>query len=177
MSDAPLQIERLMDAAYVNLRGDPGSPEFVTAVRDACGIELPLTANTHSGTEPRTFWLGPNEWLIVGDSAEMAAVAAALSSALQGQYAAVNDLSGGYVTYRLSGADARGLLAKGCALDLHPGVFGAERCAQTGIAKAGVLLSPLSGKDGFDLIVRRSFADYLWQWLLQAGREFRIDVA
>jgi sarcosine oxidase subunit gamma len=76
----------------------------------------------------------------------------------------------------LLGAAARRLLTKGCTLDLHPGVFGPGQCAQTGLAKAGVLIRPLPDNSGYDLIVRRSFADYLWQWLLRAGREYRIEV-
>lgn len=176
MSDLPLTLERLMNVGYVNLRGDANNTEFAAAVRETCETDLPLAANSMNGDDPRIFWLGPDEWLLVGDSARMAGLAPALSIALQHQHAAVNELSGGQVTFRLSGADARELLAKGCPLDLHPSVFGAGSCAQTGLAKAGVLLCGLADGAGFDLIVRRSFADYLWQWLLRAGHDYRIEV-
>jgi heterotetrameric sarcosine oxidase gamma subunit len=47
----------------------------------------------------------------------------------------------------------------------------AGRCAQTTFAKASAVISNKS--DGsFDLIVRRSFADYIARWLLDAGQEF-----
>lgn len=45
-----------------------------------------------------------------------------------------------------------------------------NRCVQTNFAKATALVS--SNADGsFDLTIRRSFADYIAQWLLDAGQE------
>ena len=72
---------------------------------------------------------------------------------------------------------ARDLLAKGCTLDLHPDEFKAGECAQTGLAKANVLIARIAAPEGFELLVRRTFADYLVQWLHHAGREFEIDFA
>jgi sarcosine oxidase subunit gamma len=176
MSDSTLKLQRLTDIGTVNLRGDAGSPEFLDAVAKATGLALPLEPNTVASGEHDSYWLGPNEWMLVGEQADMSRVVAVLSVELKQQHAAVSDLSGGQITYRLSGDGARQLLSKGCALDLHPTVFGAGACAQTGLAKASVILRPLGNESGFDVLVRRSFSDYLWQWLLRAGREYRIEV-
>jgi len=176
MSDSTLKLQRLTDIGTINLRGDASSPEFLDAVAKATGLALPVEPNTVASGEHDIFWLGPNEWMLVCESTDTSQVVAALSAELKQQHAAVNDLSGGQITYRLSGDGARQLLSKGCALDLHPSVFGAGACAQTGLAKAGVIIRPLHGESGFDVLVRRSFADYLWQWLLRAGREYRIEV-
>jgi heterotetrameric sarcosine oxidase gamma subunit len=47
----------------------------------------------------------------------------------------------------------------------------AGRCAQTTFAKATAVVA--NKADGsYDLIIRRSFADYIAQWLLDAGQEF-----
>jgi sarcosine oxidase subunit gamma len=100
-----------------------------------------------------------------------------LTTAIAGTHAALNNLSGAYVTYRLGGETAQLLLAKGCALDLQASAFADGTCAQTGLAKANVILRPLQGGRAYDVIVRRSFSDYVWQWLLRAGREYRIEVA
>lgn len=177
MSDSTLKLERLIDVACINIRGDNTDADFQSAVRDICKVELPADANTVVGAERKIFWLGPDEWILVGSDARMAGLARELTEKLRAQHAAINDVSGGQVSYRLLGDHARQLLAKGCTLDLHPDVFGPGQCAQTGLAKAGILLCPLADKAGFDLFVRRSFADYLWQWLLRAGREYRIEVA
>jgi len=176
MSDATLKLQRLTDIGTINLRGDASSPEFLAAVAKATGLALPVEPNTVASGEHDIYWLGPNEWMLVGEHAGTSEVVAALSQETQRQHAAVNDLSGGQIIYRLSGDSARQLLSKGCSLDLHPSVFNAGACAQTGLAKAGVIIRPLHGESGFDVLVRRSFADYLWQWLLRAGREYRIEV-
>lgn len=176
MSDSTLTLQRLMDVGYVNLRGDANSSEFLDAVKKITGLELPTKPNTVASREHDIYWLGPNEWMLVGEHSAASQAAVALSEILAPQHAAVNDLSGGQVSYRLSGSGASQLLSKGCALDLHPSVFGPEACAQTGLAKASVIIRPLQGESGFDVIVRRSFSDYLWRWLLRAGRECRIEV-
>ncbi len=177
MSDSTLKLQRLTDVGYINLRGDTKNAEFLDAVARVTGLALPLEPNTVASGEHDIYWLGPDEWMLVGEHADISRVVAALSEELARQHAAVNDLSGGQITYRLSGGSVRQLLSKGCALDLHPSVFGAGACAQTGLAKASVILRPLGDESGFDVLVRRSFSDYLWQWLLRAGHKYRIEVA
>ncbi len=177
MSDSTLSLQRLTDVGYINLRGDANNSDFLDAAAKVIGLALPIEPNTVVSGEHDIYWLGPNEWMLVGEQADTSRLTIALAAELERQHAAVNDLSGGQLTYRLRGESARQLLSKGCALDLHPGVFGHGACAQTGLAKASVILRPLDGDAGFDVLVRRSFSDYLWQWLLRAGDEYRIEVA
>jgi len=176
MSDSTLKLQRLTDVGCINLRGAASSREFLDAVAKIAGHALPVVPNTVVTGEHDIYWLGPGEWMLVGERAATSRTVIALDEELSRQHAAVNDLSGGYIAYRLSGHKARNLLSKGCALDLHPSVFSSGACAQTGLAKASVLLRPLAGEAGFDVLVRRSFSDYLWRWLLRAGRAYRIEV-
>ncbi len=90
-------------------------------------------------------------------------------------HAAVNDVSGGNVVLRLSGARTRQLFAKGCTLDFHPDVFNVGECAQSGLGKAAVLFGLVDDAPTFDVIVRRSFADYLVKWLRHSGSEYGIE--
>ena len=71
---------------------------------------------------------------------------------------------------RLAGRDARGVLARGCTLDLHPDVFSVGAAAQTGLAKARVLIGLVDAAPVFEIVVRRSFADYLCRWLAHVAR-------
>ena len=66
--------------------------------------------------------------------------------------------------------DARALLAFGCALDLDPRHFGPGSCAQTMVARAGVIVWALGEEPAptFLLLVRPSFAPYLEGWLRDA---------
>jgi sarcosine oxidase subunit gamma len=176
MSESAVKLERLSDLGFLNLRGDPDNREFTEAAQQVLGLTLPVAPNTTEGKDTRVFWLGPNEWLCVGATGIVDEYQKSLGEALLDQFAAVNDLSGGLVSYRLSGEHVRELLATGCTLDLHPTVFRPGCCAQTSVAKAAVLLSITDQDESFDVVIRRSFADYLWQWLLRAGRDFQIEV-
>ncbi|MEV6494960.1 sarcosine oxidase subunit gamma family protein [Actinoplanes sp. NPDC051633] len=106
----------------------------------------------------RAVWLGPDEWLSIG----------ALPSG-----GSVTDVSAQRIIVRLTGARVRQVLPKGCAIDLHPRVFGRGRTAQTTLGRAGVVLLSLSESgDDYLVLVRSSFAGYLADWLLDAALEF-----
>ena len=95
-----------------------------------------------------------------------------LLQALDNVFCAVVDNSSGLTTLHITGDNAAALLATDCPLDLHPQVFKVGQCAQTRLAKAGMTLSPLPDNAGFEVIIRRSFADYLLLWLQDAAIAF-----
>jgi sarcosine oxidase subunit gamma len=175
MSDALLKLEILPSIGHLNLRGDPDDQPFLDAVESVTGSPLPLAPNTVVYGDQHTCWLGPDEWLLVLPADNVDSTMLALGQALQGQHASSNDLSGAQLTLRLTGEKGREILAKGCTLDLHSSVFRAGSCAQTGLAKANVLIVSHETGSGIDLIVRRSFSDYLLQWLQRAGTEYGIE--
>ena len=162
---------------YVNVRGDRSDLRFQQAVMRGMGLvppDRPNTAVEHNGRA--ALWLGPDEWLIVAPAGEEAIVVARLRDELRVGQGAVTDVSGGYECLAISGLDARSVLAKGCLLDLHPRVFGPGQCSQTLIAKAGVVIWHRNVVDEFELLVRRSYANYLAEWLVDAGSEFGVVV-
>jgi sarcosine oxidase subunit gamma len=115
--------------------------------------EPPLAPNTVVGD---AIWLGPDEWLVLGGLEQDYA-----------DHSAAVDVSANRVCLELSGEGAAEVLARGCALDLHPSVFPPGRSAQTLLARAQVIL--YRTEDAFRLLVRPSFADYLRAWLRDAG--------
>ncbi len=166
-----LQIAEVPGLHYVNLRGEPAAPNVPGAVTDVLKIGLPLQPNTLGASETaKVYWLGPDEWLLASLSLSAAEIVSGLRLSLGGVHAAVTDLTSGYTSIRLRGAGCRDVLAKGCTLDLHPRLFGDGQCAQTLLARAPVLIEPLPAMDAYQLIVRRSYADYLWHWLHDASR-------
>ena len=116
--------------------------------------EPPMAPNTVAGD---ALWLGPDEWLVLGGREEDYA-----------DLPAAVDVSANRSCLELSGEGAADVLARGCALDLHPSVFPPGRCAQTLVARAQVILYR-PAEHTFRLLVRPSFADYLRAWLLDAG--------
>ena len=168
--DGGIHIQVKTDLGHINLRGDAENPDFLTAVATVLQQELPVAANTMTTGDHRVFWLGPDEWQIVTAADNTARLLAGLREALTGSHAALCDLSGGQVTLRLTGSGVREVLAKGCTLDLSPATFAIGACAQSGLAKASVLIGHIEDAGpAFEIIVRRSFADYVARWLHHAA--------
>jgi sarcosine oxidase, subunit gamma len=152
----------------VNVRGQRESTRFTAAVHEVFGIELPRTPNTvASGPAYTALWLGPDEWLVRSSEPRSSTAERTLRPLLGDEFAVVVDVSSGYTVLELDGPRAREVLQKGCPLDLHPRVFGAGQCAQSHYFKAGFILRP-TAPDVYELIVRRSFADYTARMLLDA---------
>ena len=115
------------------------------------------------------YWLGPDEWLLATELGREKDLAAQLGKNLAGQPHSLVDVTGGQLLMRLTGQRAREVLAKGCTLDLHPRAFKVGQCAQTTLAKASMLIALADDTPAFDLIVRRSFAEYAARWLRHSG--------
>jgi sarcosine oxidase subunit gamma len=169
-----VQVTVRDDLGHINLRGDAADKTFNDAIEAAAGQPLPVAPNTTSSGDHQIFWLGPDEWLILTESTGAPSLSDTIQQATGGLHASVNDVSGGQVALQLQGAKVRTLLAKGCTLDLHPSVFAAGFCAQSGLAKANVLLGLVDDAPTFIVVVRRSFADYLCRWFSHAGRDIGI---
>ena len=176
--DAGVVIGECRIRGLLVLRGDAARSGFRSAVSAALGIEPvvePLTAARKRDVS--MLWLGPDEWLVVTPDRRIERIRHALRDALDGQHAAVTDVSHSRTILALSGPDARAVLAKGCPLDFHPRVFGPGRCAQSRLAKCQVLIHRTSAAPAFEIYVHRSFAEYAWTWLEDAGREFGVRIA
>ena len=166
---ADVALELRGAVRQINLRGDPGNDGFRKSAETALGQPLPAEPNTTTAGTHTICWLGPDEWLVLAEGPDAAGLARVLEQALSQHDAAANDVSGGQVLMRLTGSGVRRLLAKGCTLDFHPRVFRPGTCAQSGLAKANVLIRLGDDPDSFDVVVRRSFADYLLRWLRHAA--------
>jgi len=157
---------------HLNLRGDVEDTAFADGVRKCIGVALPAQPNTVSSNGAVTaLWLGPDEWLLVTPSGKESELTSALRSTLKGLLFAVTNVTDGQTILRISGTHAFDVLREGCSLDFHPRVFRPRLCAQTTVAKAGVLIYYVDQEPTIDLIVRRSFAEYLALWLQDAALE------
>ena len=167
------RIEEKAFNGYINLRGRPEHTGFIAAMLKVLGVEAPTKANTViDAGDHRIYWLGPDEWLIVTPAGQREQVKNDLQAALDGVFSSVVDNSSGLTMIHVTGENAAALLATDCPLDLHPREFGPGQCAQTRLAKAGMTISPLADGTGYEIIIRRSFADYLLLWLQDAAIAF-----
>ena len=158
---------------HLNLRGNGADAAFVRAVERHMGLPLPLHPNSATAHgSAAALWLGPDEWLLLTAPGNETLVADGIRGTCEGMFFAITNITDGQAIMRLSGPHARDVLAKGCSVDLHPRAFGPGRCAQTTVAKVGVTIRLVDESPMFDLILRRSFADYFTGWLNDAGTEF-----
>ena len=178
MTDAGVMLRERRFLSMFNLRGEASKAPFQAAVKKAVGIALPTTANTAEGDPDgtRLLWLGPDEWLLAS-----VATNADIPSTLQKAASAMTEVGEARTVIRIGGVNAREVLAKGCSLDLHPRAFAPGQCAQTQLARAAVIidhtqLDETTGSAEFDLYVLRSFAEYLWTWVEDAGQEYGVKV-
>ena len=161
----------------IALRGS-GDPAFVAAVEASLGFAPPLEPNRVSERgRVRVLWLGPDEWLVVTSGGREEGLAKKLLEKLQGQVAAVVEVSEARAVIGLAGSRARDLLSHGCSLDLHPRSFGPGRCAQTLLARVPIILDQRDASPSYDIYVHRSMAEYLWGWLEDAAAGYGVAVA
>ncbi len=158
---------------HLNLRLDPADAEALVAAQQVLGLQLPLIPNTKAaGQELSAIWLGPDEWLLLAEHDQSEALVNDLQATLTDHVASIVDISAGQTVIRLSDPSALDVLARGCALDLHPSVFPPGACAQTMLARAQALLIAVDATPTFDIVVRRSFAPYVAAWLQDSARQF-----
>jgi len=176
-----IRLAERADVGKIDLRGDPADRAFMAAIGRCLDMVLPTEPNTSTSQGQVTaLWLGPDEWLLTCPAGDVGSLMNSLEEALDGVHAALTEVTDGQVVIRLSGPNAREVLAKGCPLDLHRRVFTTAAAARSTLAQASVLLHLV--QDGpkrgpvFDLYVARSFARYLWAWLEDAGLEYGVQV-
>ena len=160
---------------HINLRGNSNDAKLVAAVAMVLGQHLPVESNTMSIGGHCVYWLGPDEWLIVTAYDDADGLLTPLLALQEEHHVAVTDVSGGNILLRLTGECVRDVFAKGCTLDFHPDAMPAGHCAQSGLAKASVLIGHIDDEPTWDIVVRRSFSEYLCLWLQSAGEEYGVQ--
>jgi heterotetrameric sarcosine oxidase gamma subunit len=168
-SYADLRLTDLSPVAKILVRADADSPtasslpvSFGSAARDAHGT---LVVGS-----------GPGEWLLLAPIGTAAAVAARIDTTGD-RLVTVQDYTHGRTLLRLTGATSDRTLSKLCSIDL------AERTTPNGSAfrssvgevVSDVIRDDVGGRRSYLLHCERSSGQYLFDVLLDAGREFGVE--
>ena len=168
-----VEVTRLPDATLITVRCSAAVFDLVGLPG---GLAFPREANRFATVETtKILWVGPDDWMIVDERDEAPDLLAELESAFAGYDAAVIDVSGNRARFRVSGSDARALMNRACALDLDPPHFAAGHCAGTLVARAQAFVMQIDDAPSYELLVRRSFAPYLADWLVTAAQGLRFS--
>ena len=164
-----LVFSEMVHLGKLNLRA---SKSASTQVKSVIGCAFPAAANRFSSAgERHVVWLGPDEFLIICEAGKDAELASTLESTLKTQHCAVTNITDALAAFHLKGTAVRQVLAKGCAIDLHPGSFTSGDAAQTLLSHAAVTMLAVAENE-LIVICRTSFAPYLHDWLLDAALEY-----
>jgi sarcosine oxidase subunit gamma len=160
---------------HLNLRGNANDPAFLKGVKNTLDLDLPLApCSSAQNSESTIMWLSPDEWLIIIEGGTEAAVEDKLRQSLSGHFA-VSDISGAQTMLEISGKNCLQLLQKSIGYDLHLDSFPINKVIGTALAKSSAHIRR-TGEYDFQLIIRRSFADYIWLWLQQSSKEYGLSV-
>ncbi|MFP6698507.1 MAG: sarcosine oxidase subunit gamma family protein [Alphaproteobacteria bacterium] len=149
------------------LRGESDDAAFLQGCRGALGFDLPVAPNHGAMSDGiAALWLGPSEWLVLGRGCGKR-----LAETLAGCRHALVTNGDGQQVIALSGPRGGDVLAKLCPLDLAGGALGPGRCTRSVLAGIAMTLWIRPG-GVYHIHVGRSFADYAWRILADAGLEY-----
>lgn len=171
VQSADVSIEERPLMGHFNLRMHPRSSDR-PAAETLLGLTLPDTPlSSHTTEDVSAHWIAPDDWLVLMPFQAADTFESRFRAVMQGHYSIV-DVSGGQTVIRLSGPMAREVLQKSTMIDVHPDQFPVGKVVGTAFAKSSATIVCV-GDDIFDLIVRRSFAAYIWDWLVDATVVYR----
>jgi heterotetrameric sarcosine oxidase gamma subunit len=145
--------------------------EFRLCLAEAFGIDPPgpLYRSITRGDSRLVRLTADQYWWIATDDSALRTFTAKLSP----DTGAVTILSAGRVRLRIEGPQAREVLARGIAIDLHPEQFRVGCSAQTGLHHTGVFLERVA-VDTYELFVQRTFAGSIREWLMDASLAYGV---
>lgn len=152
----------------VTLRGDLAGIPLREAVLAATGLTLPERRRIATAGDHAAAWMSPDELLLLTPPGNGQRLATALGTALAGAHHLAADVSAARVLFRLSGAGAREVLAKGAPVDLTPSAFGPGDLRRTRLGQVAAAFW-MAGPETFDLVCFRSVADFMARWLVTAA--------
>jgi sarcosine oxidase subunit gamma len=167
---ASVRLTELPLEAAFELQFDADDAATVAVLSKATGFVLTTVNRVVNADGMTAVWLGPGDWLITPGNDP--AAPARLEVAVTAASCSLVDVSDLWFGVAVEGPHAGDLLAKGCALDLDAQAFAPGATAVAQLARLRALIHRGDGSPTFHLHVERSYAAYLWAWLVDATTEF-----
>lgn len=186
--------ERPIDRAFT-LRFDEFEARAVASVNALTGLSLDGRNRGVSTNCGSAVWLGPGDWLVMPAAgsagmpsarsgepsataleaiSQLSSIATAPPSAVvePGPLWTAIESSDLWFALRLDGPHNCDVLMKGCGMGLDPSRFPRGAAAVTRLARIRALIHHVEPSPAYDIYVERSYAAYLWAWLVDAMNEF-----
>jgi len=174
LPDAGVLLNELPITGLLTIRAKADNASLVKALKSVLSLDVPDTLQSTVAGDYCLRWMSPDEWLLSAPVAELFDIENKLRETLTAPVAIVN-VSGGYTLIELSGGHVLDVLKKSTHYDCHPRNLTVNKVVNTSFAKSQVTLRCIA-QSRYELVVRRSFADYIWLWLQTASREYGLQV-
>jgi len=142
--------------------------ELSAAVERAFGLSLPTRPACTANDAIVFIWAGPDFWLAICSSDDFANQLRTLN----GPLAAITDLTGSQVIFRISGPRARDGLMKLVPIDLDESVFRTGSAALTVASHIRIHLWQIDETPTYEIACPRSYAVSFWHSLMTAFEEY-----
>ncbi|CDN49293.1 sarcosine oxidase subunit gamma [Neorhizobium galegae] len=145
--------------------------EEVAALSGALGVDLPVRPKTSASANGRTaLWLGPDEWLVIGDGGSDVGNSLMQAAKNSGVLHSATDVSHRNTAILVSGPGAAAAINAGCPQDLSLKVFPVGACSRTILGKVEIVLLR-TAQDAFRVEVWRSFSRYAFGLLSEGAQD------
>ncbi len=172
VSQVGINVREISGSNKINIQSHLSAETLFKSPEKSSSFDIEGQCHYFNFSFGRVFWLGPHEWLISTNN-DPREIAAYYNDNFSNDIA-LSDVTDGYCELSLEGESLLKILKQAMTCDLKD--FNLEedtesnQCVQTNFAKMPVVFWKNS-KLSVNLLVRRSYADYLIDWLLEIGSE------
>lgn len=180
-AEAGVMLSEIRDFDLVQILARRGQwAAMAKAVKAHYGVAAPTGPSVVVGKNATLIWSGADQMMALSPRAAGTIWPVHALRAAFDDVASLSDQSDGRCLIRMSGRDVRAMLSKLSSLDLHDRAFPVGAGASTSIDHTAVnLWRDADAPDGspvFNVLVFSSFADSLWQTVVDAAAEYGIEV-
>ena len=171
---APSGALLLSDASSITkwlVRGDAGGAA-------AARLAAPFGSSRDAGGGAVVLGSRPGEWIVVGPADAVAEVVAGLDGLDSSEFVSALDWTHGRALFLVNGTDAPRMLEKVCSLDWSDAMTPNGAVASASVAKVtcDIARCDSDGTPAYMIFCDRSFGQYLFDALIDAGDEFGLAV-
>jgi sarcosine oxidase subunit gamma len=166
---ATVAVRETASGTMTTLRLRHPSADDLARIGQLVGTKLPTTPNRATDGSLRAIWIGPDEWLLCGETPPQASIETAARDASATLAVSVGD---GRCVFEVTGVDAVDLMAKGSSIDFAHQVASSEMSVMTRFAQVNAIIDRPAGLDGYRLIFDVGVRHYLHGWFRDAVVEF-----
>lgn len=160
-----LRLEAVNGIRKLRLQVRPRAEVDKSRLERLLGTILPGGPQENINNDAPAYWLAPNDWLLVNPAPDIDSISSALRDSAGGATVVITDMTDAWSIIDISGEDAVARLAEGCSVDLHNSAFPAGCYALTRLQHLSVIIHRLDDTRRFRILVDRSVAQFLRDWL------------